>query len=159
MRIRTFRVRCTGCERLLVTFPPSRYRVAELQLRAAVGSRRARVYWPGPTGPPRALLMLYDIGDARRTGDVEAVCRSLSTGSDFVVVSVRYDVRSEQRSAIERDAMKTLEWVADHAAELDADPARLFVAGHGAAGALAATLRRIAREQGWPPVLPYQLQQ
>lgn len=48
------------------------------------------------------------------------------------------------------DAIAVLEWAADHAADLGADPARLLVAGAGAGGDLAAALALYARDQGWP---------
>jgi acetyl esterase/lipase len=48
------------------------------------------------------------------------------------------------------DAIAVLEWAADHAAELGADPARLLVAGAGTGGDLAAAVALYARDQGWP---------
>ncbi|WP_194852802.1 alpha/beta hydrolase [Nocardia sp. SYP-A9097] len=136
-----------------MTSTPARCRVAELRLRAAVAGRRARVYWPGPTGPPRPLLMLFDIGNPSGAAEFDDLSRTLSATGDFIVFAVRYDLRPEQRQAIESDATRALEWAADHAAELDADSARLLIGGRGAGGALATAVRRMAREQGWPPIL------
>ncbi|HSK38042.1 MAG TPA: alpha/beta hydrolase fold domain-containing protein, partial [Actinomycetota bacterium] len=51
-----------------------------------------------------------------------------------------------------QDAATALEWAADHAAELDADPARLLVAGEGFGAGLAAAVCLHARDQGWPIV-------
>jgi acetyl esterase len=48
------------------------------------------------------------------------------------------------------DATTALEWAADHAAELDADPDRLLVAGEGLGAGLAAAVCLHARDQGWP---------
>ncbi|WP_169812616.1 alpha/beta hydrolase [Nocardia acidivorans] len=136
-----------------MTSTPARGRVAELRLRAAVVGRRARIYWPGPTGPPRPLLMLFDIGNISGTADFEELCRNLSATGDFIVFAVRYDLRPEQRWAIEADAVRTLEWAADHAAELHADSDRLLIGGRGAGSALATAVRRLAYQQGWPPIL------
>jgi acetyl esterase len=51
-----------------------------------------------------------------------------------------------------RDAVTALEWAADHAAELDADPARLLVAGEGLGAGLAVAVSLHARDQGWPVI-------
>lgn len=50
------------------------------------------------------------------------------------------------------DATTALEWAADHAAELDADPGRLLVAGEGLGAGLAAGVCLHARDLGWPVV-------
>lgn len=50
------------------------------------------------------------------------------------------------------DATIATEWAADHAAELDADPGRLLVAGQGTGGGLAAAVARYARDHGWPTI-------
>jgi acetyl esterase len=43
-----------------------------------------------------------------------------------------------------------MEWVADHSADLDADPGMLIVAGQGAGGGLAAAVALHVRDHGWP---------
>jgi acetyl esterase/lipase len=48
--------------------------------------------------------------------------------------------------------MTVLEWAAEHAAELGADPGRLLVAGQGSGGAVAAAVESQARAAGWPAV-------
>jgi acetyl esterase/lipase len=48
--------------------------------------------------------------------------------------------------------MTALEWAAEHARELEADPARLVVGGSGAGAALAAAAALAARDHGWPPI-------
>ena len=58
------------------------------------------------------------------------------------------------RTATTVDELATvLDWVADHGAELGADPERLVAAGAGPGAELAAALARHARERGWPPVV------
>jgi acetyl esterase/lipase len=49
-------------------------------------------------------------------------------------------------------ARTTVDWAADHAAELGADPRRLVVAAWGTGAGLAAAVARHACEQGWPPL-------
>ena len=48
------------------------------------------------------------------------------------------------------DEMAALEWAAEHAQELDADPRQLLLAGHDVAGGRAAWLAIRAAEGGWP---------
>jgi acetyl esterase len=124
------------------------HRVADLQLRGSDGPLRARVCWPlrGHDGRPGALLVfLRDAGATHGSVDgAEAFCRGLCARTGVVVLSA---------SAAFDDAAATLEWAADHAAELDADPRRLIVAGERAAGALAAALALHARDHAWPALI------
>jgi uncharacterized protein YndB with AHSA1/START domain len=50
------------------------------------------------------------------------------------------------------DALRALEWCADHGAELGGDPRRLILAGEHSAAGLVAALARHARDRGWPPI-------
>ena len=50
------------------------------------------------------------------------------------------------------DALRALEWCADHGAELGGDPRRLILAGDRGAAGLVAALAREARDRGWPPI-------
>jgi acetyl esterase len=69
----------------------------------------------------------------------------------LTVLSVPWPARSEvPGEAAVQDAATALEWAADHAAELDADPARLLVAGEGLGAGLAAAVCLHARDQGSP---------
>jgi hypothetical protein len=98
------------------------YRVADVQLRGV----HARVYWPetGTTEP--ALVVVFGAGWPRPGAVV------LATHPDTV----------DQASAV-------VEWAADHAAELGADPGRVLLAG---APDLAAAVAARARGCGWPTV-------
>jgi acetyl esterase/lipase len=72
------------------------------------------------------------------------IWRHIATAIPAVLLAVR-----GRRFA---DAREALEWGADHAAELGADPRRLLLAAdHGGAG-LVAALARHARDRGWPPI-------
>jgi hypothetical protein len=53
----------------------------------------------------------------------EAACRTLSEDAGLVVLAVRCD------PAGPHDGMNVLDWAADHAAELGADPRRSLAAG------------------------------
>jgi hypothetical protein len=116
-------------------------RVAALQLRGLAGPLRARVHWPEPTSdatPPALLVFFAGLAPA----DILAECLSRDAG--LVVLTV-------YASGLE-DAATATRWAADHGAELDADPARLLVGGIGAGVDLATDVKRLAEEDGWPPI-------
>jgi acetyl esterase len=129
-------------------------RVADVQLRGMAGPLWARVYWPAPTGVPPAVMVFFGAGEAAGAGvgPVDALCRELCSGVGLVVLSTVHRPADQPYPAAVRDAATATEWVADHAAELDADPGRLVVAGLGSGGDLAAAVALHARDHGWPPI-------
>ncbi|MER6680093.1 alpha/beta hydrolase [Streptomyces olivaceoviridis] len=70
-----------------------------------------------------------------------------------VVVSVGYRLAPEATGAtLVEDCYQGLLWVADHAAELGIDPARIVVAGASAGGGLAAGVTLLARDLRSPAI-------
>ncbi|GAA1881248.1 alpha/beta hydrolase [Asanoa iriomotensis] len=70
-----------------------------------------------------------------------------------VVVTVDYRLAPEVTgTTIVDDCYQGLRWVAEHAAEIDVDPARIVVAGASAGGGLAAGITLLARDRGGPAV-------
>ncbi len=122
----------------------SRNRIADLQLRGSTSALPVRVYWPGQVtlaaNTASGVLRWSGAG----AGD-EETCRNLSEDHGLLVLAVRC-------SAGVHDGMTVLEWAAEHAAELGADPGRLLVAGIGAGGGVAAAVESQARAAGWPAV-------
>ena len=106
---------------------------AELHLRGGV---RVRVTWPPatPAGPPALLVFVQPPADG-------ALVRELAVRLPAVVLAVE-----------EGSPAEALEWGADHAAELGADPGRLILAGDHAGAGTVAALARQARDRGWPPI-------
>ena len=117
-------------------------RVAEMRLRGSEGWLPLRVYWPAgadtETDAPVGLLV-----DLPGGAGADERCRELCVRTGSVVLSAAGPVSAD-------DALAVLGWAADHASELDADPARLSVTGD-----LADVVARRACEEGWPPVTRY----
>ena len=121
----------------------SRHRIADLQLRGSTSPLPVRVYWPSQeASQPVPLLVFCMVGAG---AGAEETCRSLSEDYGLLVLAVRC-------TAGAHDGMTVLEWAAEHAAELGADPGRLAVAGQGSGGAVAAAVESQARAAGWPAV-------
>jgi acetyl esterase/lipase len=110
---------------------PDVRRVADLRLRHA----RVRVLWPAGDRP--ALLVLV-------AGVSDELAADLCSRAGLVVLAPAWS------GAPLRDATATLDWAAEHGAELGADTGRLAVAGARAGAAAAATLALCARDRGWP---------
>jgi acetyl esterase/lipase len=123
--------------------------VADLWLRGASGHVRARVGWPdrGSTGGHPLVVFLPGLGDGAHADEA---CRELCLGVPAVVVALRYAV--QEFSPAFNEGLEALEWAADHAVELGADPGRLVLAGERDGARLAARLALRARDDGWPGI-------
>jgi acetyl esterase len=112
---------------------------------------------PGDQASRGVLVFLH--GGGWTIGSIEthdAVCRALANGAGVVVVSVEYRLAPESPfPAALDDAEAAVRWVAAHAADLGADPARLAVGGDSAGGNLSAVLAQRFRDDG--PALAFQL--
>ncbi|MEU6132302.1 alpha/beta hydrolase [Saccharopolyspora sp. NPDC047091] len=121
--------------------PEVRDRVLRSPGRTPVRVRTYRPDEPGGTADPLPVAV-YLHGGGWVFGDLDShdgVARRLCAGAGCVVVSVDYRLAPEHPfPAAFDDAVTALEWVAAHAAELGADPARLAVVGDSAGANLAA---------------------
>ena len=132
-----------------------RNRIAALQLRGSTSPLPVRVYWPSQEASQSGPLLVFCMAGAGAGAwsggfgvpGTEASCRGLSQNPGLTVLSVGCDRADPGPGA------QVLEWAAEHAAELGADPGRLLVGGQGAGGTAAAALALDARAQGWPPVM------
>ena len=120
---------------------------------------------PGPAGPipVRAYrdseardqpLLAYFHGGGHVIGSLDthdAIARNLCRRAGCTVVSVDYRMGPEHRfPAAVDDCFAVVRWLAEHGADLGADPARLAVGGDSAGGNLAAVTALLAREHDGP---------
>ncbi|MEQ8843060.1 MAG: alpha/beta hydrolase [Acidimicrobiales bacterium] len=113
-----------------------------------------RVYRPvtSPAGPMPALVEIH--GGGFIMGDLsmmDGFCDVVAAEFPAVVVSVNYRLAPEDPyPAGVEDCYAALRWLADNAAELGVDPARIAVSGQSAGGGLAAATALLARDRGGP---------
>jgi hypothetical protein len=124
---------------------PVMQRDADLSLRERNGTVRVRVNWPTPDCPKPAPVLVFLSGDDTRAEAVDVRCRELSADHCLVVLSVRTKALDTATTA--------LEWAADHATQLDADPDAVLFGGIGEGADLAARVAAGARENGWPDLV------
>ena len=137
--------------------PEPVHEVANLKIPGPGGELPLRLYRPASERPLPALLYFFGGGWVLGTIDTaDGVSRSLANSSGALVVVVGYRLAPEHPfpAAID-DCYATVRWVAEHAEEIGADPARLAVGGDSAGGNLAAAVALRARADG--PALVGQL--
>ncbi|WP_344731789.1 alpha/beta hydrolase [Nocardioides fonticola] len=115
----------------------------------------ARLYTPRGLRPgtPSGLLVFLH-GGGFIYGDLDshdAPCRLLAERAGVRVLSIEYRLAPEDVfPAAHDDCVAAYRWAVEHAAELDADPARLAVGGDSAGGNLAAWVAIEAAREGLP---------
>jgi len=137
--------------------PEPVFDVAELTIGGPGGELALRMYRPAGAGPLPVLLYFFGGGWVLGTIDTaDGVSRRLANSSGALVAVVGYRLAPEHPfpCAVD-DCYAALRWVAEHASEIGADPARLAAGGDSAGGNLAAAVTLRAREGG--PALAGQL--
>jgi acetyl esterase len=114
-----------------------------------------RIYRPTP-GDELLPVVVFFHGGGWVIGGIEshdATCRSLAELTGYLFVSVEYRLAPEHRfPAAPEDCYAATRWVAENAATIGADAARLAVAGDSAGGNLAAAVAIMARDRGGPDI-------
>jgi len=117
-----------------------------------------RVYKPvTKKGDRTPLIVMFHEGGwgMGNLSDEEVNCRLFSRDLGAVCVNVEYRLAPEHPFPTWiNDAWDALQWCAQHASELGADPSRGFVVGGGSAGGnITAVLAHIARDEQLSPAL------
>jgi acetyl esterase len=141
--------------------PPAVAMVADLDCAGPAGPVRMRHYRGHGTTEGAVLpCLLFLHGGGWVIGDLDShdqVCRSLANHLGAAVIAVDYRLAPEARfPAALDDAAAALRFVAEQAATLGIDPARIAVGGDSAGGNLAAVLALMGRD-GTLPAPGFQL--
>lgn len=134
--------------------------VEDRLIRGPAGALPIRIYTPACEEQGPFPILVYFHSGGWVFGSIEAhdpVCRALANHARCLVVSVGYRLAPEHPfPAAPEDCYAATQWVAEHARELNGDPARIAVGGDSAGGNLAAAVALMARDrQG--PALRYQV--
>ncbi|WP_406232028.1 alpha/beta hydrolase [Nocardia sp. NBC_01009] len=157
----------------LHTFPPEQAReglrrqiallgepepIAQVEDRTIPGSSSRipiRIYTPDGSGPFPVLVFFH--GGGFMLGDLDThdgLARSLANGAQCIVVSVDYPRAPEHTFPAAPEACYTAtQWVADNAASINADAARIAVGGDSAGGNLATVVAQMARDNDGPALV------
>lgn len=139
----------------LAVRPENVFRVEDRYIPGLADPIPLRIYTPAePAAGERFPVLVYLHGGGFVVGSLDSydsTCRVLANRSGCIVVSVDYRLAPEHKfpAAVE-DCVEALNWVAENAEEIDADPARMAIAGDSAGGNLAAVTTVVARDDGGP---------
>ena len=124
-------------------------------LPGAAGDLNYRLYRPPTPGPHPVVVYFHGGGWVLGAHDSDdPFCRDMCVRSGAVIVSVDYRHAPEARfPAAADDAFATVQWIAEHAAELGGVPGSLAVAGWSAGANLAAVVCQLARDAGGPRIV------
>src|SRR6266700_779489 len=132
--------------------------IARVEDRVIPGTREAlpiRIYTPEGSGPFPILVFFH--GDIFVLGDLDShdgICRSLANGATCLVVAVAYPLAPEHTfPAAPLACFAAMQWVAEHATQINGDRSRIAVGGDSAGGNLTAVVTQMARDQGGPALV------
>lgn len=126
--------------------------ITDRTLPGPAGEIPIRIYTPTGAGPFPLLIFLHGGGFVVGSLDTyNETCRALCHGAGYSVIFVDYRLAPEHKfPAAPDDCLAATRWAAKHAAEFNADPTRLVVAGDSAGGNLATVTALRIRDEGGP---------
>jgi acetyl esterase/lipase len=141
---------------LMMDSPPEPVaNVEDRQIPGPGGQIPVRIYTPEGQAP--FPLLVYFHGGGWVIGNLDthdSACHALANGAGCVVVSVDYRLAPEHKApAAAEDCYAATRWVAENAASIGGDGARIAVGGDSAGGNLAAAVALMARDRGGPPLV------
>lgn len=130
--------------------------VTTSQVEVDGGHITVRVYQPKQSGPHPVHVYYHGGGWMFGTIDdpfVDILCRERTALAGYVTVAVEYRLAPEHKFPIPlNDSYAALEWIVEHAAEFDADPARVTLGGGSAGANIAAAVALKARNENGPAI-------
>ena len=114
-----------------------------------------RIYTPKGEGPFPVLVYFHGGGWVLGSLDAwDAACRMLTNKVECIMVSVDYRLAPENKfPKPAEDCYAATLWMAENAASINGDPARIAIGGDSAGGNLAAVVALMAREHGKPKLV------
>lgn len=126
--------------------------VLERSIPSELGTLPLRIYIPAGSGPFPMLIYFHSGGGVM--GDLEtedALCRSLTNKSGWLIISVAYRLAPEYKfPAGLEECYTAVCWAAKHAEQINGLPERLAVGGMSAGANLAAVMAHMARDRSGP---------
>ncbi len=137
--------------------------VGAVEMLAATGPEPGstvpiRLYRPKGTdadADPLPIMVFFHAGGYvfGTLDGLDSFCRLMCREARCLVASVDYRLAPEAKfPAAHEDAYAATCWIAEHAGELGADPARIAVAGNSSGGTLAISVAAMARDRGGPAI-------
>jgi acetyl esterase len=132
---------------------PPLARVEDIRIPGPAGEIPARVYADSVGGAPLPVVAYFH-GGGWVQGDLEThhgLCARLAKHAGVLVVAIDYRLAPEHKfPAAVDDCLAAYRWLRAHGRDLDADTARVAVAGDSAGGNLSAVVSQLAASSGTP---------
>ena len=131
------------------------FKTEDREIPGPMGGIKVRIYTPRAiVADERLPVLIWYHGGGFVIGDLDShdsACRALSNQADCLVVAVDYRLAPEYKfPAAVIDCEAALDWVVEHASEIQGDKAKLALGGDSAGGNLAAVVALLARDKGTP---------
>jgi acetyl esterase len=130
-------------------------RVEDIRIPGPAGEIPLRIYTPREESPLPVFIWLHGGGwTFGKLNCFDALCAHIARTVGCVVVSVDYRLAPKHKfPAAVDDSYAAAAWIAQNAASINGDPARIAIGGGSAGGNLAAAVCLMARDKGGPTLI------